>query len=426
MAIQDFPENALGIYDEPTWAETPVLTPHNTTPVAPTTPIAAAGLGSVTLSSRVLNYLFREPYRWIRALAHRTMRSDTGLIGSFVATGGTYPTGGGTLSVQLPLTEVYVGGVLVQFADSLASPHVFTASRDSYLIVDADGVRLDTEVANGAGVPAVAGTQVIVSKTVTDGTQVTSSVLILGNQIVLGDIAITGITMGGGLDMDGNSITNVDDLGVAGTATVEGGLSVEGSVVAFGENGSLVVDGAIASTADVKGATLTSTGGISCGGNLDMTNGSISNVTTLAANDVTIATPSYHSVRGSTVLGSTNTLIYRWTSVVDNSGTDIVYTDSGTDGGSWAIAVSGIYNVSMSIDSGHAGYIAIKKAAVLSNTFDATDIMAVGESAVGIAMSLSWTGFCASGSDIWIAANSATNPTGTPINNQRCSVTRVR
>jgi hypothetical protein len=412
MAIEEFPENALGIYNEPTWAESPTVAP-----VAPTTGVAAAGhIDGEKHYAVEYNYLWREQSRWTRALAHRTPRSDLGLIGSYVQTGGTYPTMGGTLSVQLPLTEVWIDGVLSQFADPLVSPHVFTASRDSYLIVDADGARTETEVANGAGVPAVVGTQVIVSKTVTDGTQVTTSTLSLTDVPTLGEIGADTLSVAGGcevggtlevrgatflfaaLDLDTNSITNVDNVGCE----------------------------TLAVTSSIDSATIATTGNVSIGGSLNMTAGAISNVTTLSANDVTIATLSYHSVRGSTVLGSTNTMIYRWTSVADNSGTDIVYTDSGTDGGSWAIAVSGIYSVSMSIDSGHAGYIAIKKAAALNNTFDVNDIMAVGEAAVGIAMSLSWTGFCAAGSDIWIAANSATNPTGSPVNNQRCSVTRVR
>jgi hypothetical protein len=290
MAIQDFPENALGILDEPTWAEVPVLTPTNTTPVAPSAPIAAAGLGSVTLTSRLFNYLLREPYRFIRALVHRTHRSDTGLIGSYVAAGGTYPTGGGTLSVQLPLTEVYVGGVLVQFADPLASPHVFTASRDSYLIVDAAGVRLDTEVANGAAVPGVVGTQVIVSKTVTDGTEVTTSTLVLGNQIVLGDVAITGITMGGNLDMDGNSITSCLDVGTATIATT-GDVSIGGNLD--------LTSGSISNV-----TTLSTSGNVSIGGALDMTSGAISNATTVACVGLTATQAS----AGTAAITATNSL----------------------------------------------------------------------------------------------------------------------
>ena len=82
--------------------------------------------------------------------------------------------------------------------------------------------------------------------------------------------------------------------------------------------------------------------------------------------------------------------------------------------------------MSVSIDVGHNGYIAIKKAAAVSNTFDATDIMVASEAATGITQTMSWTGYCAAGDDIWIATNTATNPTGTPVNNNRVTITRVR
>jgi hypothetical protein len=149
-------------------------------------------------------------------------------------------------------------------------------------------------------------------------------------------------------------------------------------------------------------------------------------VITLDASDVIVTNHTYHSVRGSTARGSTNTLVYRWTSVADNVGTGITYSDSATDGGSWAITQEGIYCVSCSVDVGHNGYVAIKRAAALSNTFDATDIMVAVEAFTGVTVTMTWTGYCASGSDIWIATSAATNPTGTPVNNNRVTVARVR
>ena len=147
---------------------------------------------------------------------------------------------------------------------------------------------------------------------------------------------------------------------------------------------------------------------------------------TLDASDVIVANPTYHSVRGSTSRGSSNTLIYRWSSVVDAVGSGITYTDSAANGGSWAISKAGIYSVSCSIDVGHNGYVAIKRAASVSNTFDATDIQVAVEALTGYTVHLSWTGYCASGDDIWIATSAATNPTGTPVNNNRVTITRVR
>lgn len=276
MAIEEHPVTALGTYDEPTWAETPTVAP-----VAPSAPVAAAGLGSVPLVATLFNYLFRQPYRWIRALAHRTPRSDLGLISSYVQTGGVYPTAGGTLSVALPLTEVWVGGVLVQVADSGGSPHVFTASRDSYLFLDADGVRTETEVANGAPAPVgPGGTAVRVSKTVTDGTQVTASTLQLTDVPTLGAIGITALDVIGNLEVTGT-------LGVTGATTLGSTLEVSGNAI-FSLNveiggdldmaGNNIVNGGLLSS-----VTLATTGNASIGGSLDLTNGAISNVTTFGA-----------------------------------------------------------------------------------------------------------------------------------------------
>jgi hypothetical protein len=141
---------------------------------------------------------------------------------------------------------------------------------------------------------------------------------------------------------------------------------------------------------------------------------------------VIVTNQGYHSVRGASARGAVNTLIYRWVTVVDTVGTDITYTDDANAGGSWGINNAGIYSVSCSIDVGHAGYIAIKKAAAVSNTFDATDIQVAAEAAVGITTQMSWTGPCSAGDDIWIATSSATNPTGAPANNNRVTVVRVR
>jgi len=152
--------------------------------------------------------------------------------------------------------------------------------------------------------------------------------------------------------------------------------------------------------------------------------GSTAGTITLNGSDVIVTNHGYHSVRGATARGAVNTLIYRWTTIVDNTGTDITYTDSANSGGSWGINNAGMYTVSCSIVAGHAGYVAIKKAAAVSNTFDATDIMVSATTATNN-VTMSWTGYCAAGDDIWIATDTATNPT-TPTNNNRVTVARVR
>lgn len=53
-------------------------------------------------------------------------------------------------------------------------------------------------------------------------------------------------------------------------------------------------------------------------------------------------------VSGANGFGSTNTLYRRFSSVVQNIGSDIIYTDSSTDGASFTVMSSGIYHISYS------------------------------------------------------------------------------
>lgn len=134
---------------------------------------------------------------------------------------------------------------------------------------------------------------------------------------------------------------------------------------------------------------------------------------------------SQHRVRGSTARGSTNTLIYRWATVVLAEGTSVTYTNSATLGGYWTINDAGIYSVSMSQGPGHSGTIAIKTAAALSNTYDETSIrVAVSCSSFEICAA-SWTGALAASDIIWIASEGAVNPSGLGANLKNVLVTRI-
>ncbi len=224
-----------------------------------------------------------------------------------------------------------------------------------------------------------------------------------GAALVQGGVATAATASGGGIELTagaggsgaatGGSVVIYSGDG-GGTSGNSGGITIAAGAVTSGTRGAITID---ADTINLSADT-----------------------------NIVVTSQGYHSVRGSTARGSTNTLIYRWTSVVDNVGSDITYTDSATAGGSWAINRAGVYSVSVSIDVGHNGYIAIKKAAAVSNTFDATDIMVASEATTGITQTMSWTGYCAAGGDIWIATSVATNPTGTPVNNNRVTITRVR
>jgi hypothetical protein len=209
--------------------------------------------------------------------------------------------------------------------------------------------------------------------------------------------------------------------GAGSAATATGGAA---KVTAGAGGSGAATGGAVEITSGAGGGASGSSGAVT------IASGSVSSgtrgVINLDASSVIVTNQGYHSVRGSTARGAVNTLIYRWTSVVDNVGTDITYTDSANDGGSWAIVNAGVYTVSVSIDAGHSGFIAIKKAAAVSNTFDATDIQIAQESVANTTSCMAWTGYCAAGDDIWIATSATTNPTGTPVNNNRVTVTRVR
>jgi hypothetical protein len=262
--------------------------------------------------------------------------------------------------------------------------------------------------------------------------------------VTAGECGLTG-SAGGDATLTGGSGNSSGNGGVAkiqggaggslggsgGTALVLGGAATNSTAsgggveitAGFGGSGAATGGSVIIASGD-GGGTSGNSGGINIvtGAVTSGTRGSI----TLDASDVIVANHAYHSVRGSTARGSTNTLIYRWTSIVDAVGSGITYTDSAANGGSWAISQAGIYSVSCSIDVGHNGYVAIKRAAAVSNTFDATDIQVAVEALTGYTVQLSWTGYCASGDDIWIATSAATNPTGTPVNNNRVTITRVR
>jgi hypothetical protein len=140
---------------------------------------------------------------------------------------------------------------------------------------------------------------------------------------------------------------------------------------------------------------------------------------------LTVTGKSYSVVRGSTVRGSSNTRIYRWTAEVATSGSDITYTDSAADGGYWTVATAGIYTVTASQEANTPTDIAIKAAAALSNTFDETSIKAVASTPGVGATTMHWTGALAANDRIWISCAAETNPGGTSANYRTVTVARV-
>lgn len=210
-------------------------------------------------------------------------------------------------------------------------------------------------------------------------------------------------------------------LGGNGTAATASGGDVE---ISAGNGGSgAATGGGITITSGAGGATSGNSGNVTIQAG-EVTSGTRGTIT-LNASEVIVTEHSYHTVRGCTARGSTNTRIYRWTGVAASAGTAITYSDSATAGGVWTITQDGIYSLSCSIDVGHNGYAAIKVGTV-SNTFDSTAIVSAVEAVAGLTVVMAWTGFIAAGSSVWVSTSATTDPSGTPVNNNRMTVARVR
>jgi hypothetical protein len=92
--------------------------------------------------------------------------------------GGTFPVGGGTLTVQLPRTTVYADGVRATTWTNPA-PTVLQPNSDHYLTVTTNGVVNWIVQAAGSTAPSPGAGVVLVSQTTTDANGVTASALLL-------------------------------------------------------------------------------------------------------------------------------------------------------------------------------------------------------------------------------------------------------
>lgn len=84
---------------------------------------------------------------------------------------GMLATTSGTLSTTISAGVSYINGVRVQTS---ATAHTFTASKDTYVYINAGGYFDYQEVANGAAAPATPANELLLFKAVTSGTAVTS------------------------------------------------------------------------------------------------------------------------------------------------------------------------------------------------------------------------------------------------------------
>jgi hypothetical protein len=195
------PVSGAGTYDDPTWGESggPYSVPAE----------VATGLGSVALASNTVNYNWQHLARWSRAIRDRMVWSDSGLYASFILpNSGTWTTGGGTLNGNCPQALVSIdadddGGVVVQFYVSVGSPHLFTASKDTYVNLDETGAVEYQEVNLGDPAPTPTAGYVAVWLVVTDATEITTVTPLLSEVPVFKDVEVESLVVGGALNVTG-------------------------------------------------------------------------------------------------------------------------------------------------------------------------------------------------------------------------------
>ena len=110
--------------------------------------------------------------------------------------------------------------------------------------------------------------------------------------------------------------------------------------------------------------------------------------------------------------GSTGTRVIRYTNIRQSLGSDILYTDSATAGGSFTVQTSGVYSISMTTTHNAAtGSAAITKNASSLTTDPASlaisEILAIDLAGSGSTNNLSWQGYLAAGDIIRAQSNTA-------------------
>lgn len=120
--------------------------------------------------------------------------------------------------------------------------------------------------------------------------------------------------------------------------------------------------------------------------------------------------------------GSTNTVIRRFTTVVDNYGTAITYADSATLGATFTLNEDGVYAINHFMDVAASGSIALAGISLNSsqltttiNTITTADVLAIGEIEVAAQTdpsiaAASWTGFLRAGDIIRAHGNTSNDP----------------
>lgn len=234
MATTDIPVNANGTYDEPTWAESGSFSDSA---------YEGTGMPSGTLvGPNDFNAPRRHAMRWLRAMRDRIVWSDAGLYGSFLVPRSTAGYGAWVVAgLNGSISPVWVmidadddGGVVVPFYVSVASPHLFDASRDTYVNLDEDGLAEYQAVSLGDPPPTPTAGYVAVWKVITSGVAITSSSVLLSTIPVFKTIAIETLGVTGDIGLDG-ALDVGGDTELTGALTVGGLTTLNGSVL-VGDN----------------------------------------------------------------------------------------------------------------------------------------------------------------------------------------------
>lgn len=121
-------------------------------------------------------------------------------------------------------------------------------------------------------------------------------------------------------------------------------------------------------------------------------------------------TPSYARYTGVAARGSTNTYNWRFSTMQEESGSDLTYVASSTLGDSFTVNTSGVYAIAVGGYGNVACELLLHVGAAIANSvaFSATTMRKAGVMPAGTyTEGLNWVGYIPSGHKIWVASGSA-------------------
>lgn len=203
-------------------------------------------LAGDALAAAELNWLSQEPMRWLRALWSRYVDGSDLLFSSWLTRNGVWSSTGvpafdGFLSdvagIDSKVADVWIdpasidtGGVQVQVQVAKASPHTFTASKDTYVFVPVSSIAPPTitepeltflEVNVGDPAPATPAGTVGVWRVETDGVGIVDQEILVPTIPIMRALGILALSVAGDLEINGNlSVDGNTTLGDASGDTV--------------------------------------------------------------------------------------------------------------------------------------------------------------------------------------------------------------